>query len=194
MASYFAWLDKIPIWATPTSAWNSSKSRLPFTFINWCRKDSKFEKCCVEIIFIDHQTCPKPCCSWGPLSNVQFPPGNRQRRPFCVMRRSAQYSKYGYITHQGIYCLHAKYHHTHVGYTVVMSIWNVDVHQRQSWLTWAKSCYIMSVSNKLSYLLVSIMLLSQDWGTIIFTVKFKINNIAFTIKDSFKGQSNWNVD
>ena len=44
----------------------------------------------------------------------------------------------------------------------------------------------MAVSNKLSYLPVSIMLLSQDRVTMILTVKFKINNIAFTIKDSLK--------
>ena len=105
-----------------------------------------------------------------------------------------QYSKYGYITHHDLCCLHAKYHHTQLGYTVVMSIWNVDAQQRQRYLNWDKSCYIMSVSHKLSYLFVSIILLSQDRITIIFTVKFKINNIAFNIKISFEGQSNWNMD
>ena len=32
------------------------------------------------------------------------------------------------------------------------------------------------------------MLLSQDMVTIIFTVKYQINNIIFIIKDSFEGQ------
>ena len=37
------------------------------------------------------------------------------------------------------------------------------------------------------------MMLSQDRFTVVFTVKFKINNV-FTIKDSFEGQSNWNMN
>ena len=49
----------------------------------------------------------------------------------------------------------------------------------------------MSLSNKWSYLFHSIMLLLQDRITIIFTVTFKINHIAFTIKISFEGQFNW---
>ena len=109
------------------------------------------------------------------------------------MRRSVscdvqQYSKYGYITHCRLFCLHAKYYHTQLGHTIVMNIWNVDAQQMLSYLTWAEPCYIMSVSNKLSYLLVSVMLLSQDRVTIRFTVKFEIKNIAFTIKDNFEGQ------
>ena len=96
-----------------------------------------------------------------------------------------QYSRYGYITHHGLCCLYAKYDHTQLGYTVVISIWNVDALQRQSYLSWAKLYYIMSVSNKLSYLLVSIMLLSQVRVTIVFTAKFKIDNMTFTIKRQF---------
>ena len=38
------------------------------------------------------------------------------------------------------------------------------------------------------------MMLSQHWVTIIITVKFKKINIAFTLKGSFEGQSNWNID
>ena len=38
------------------------------------------------------------------------------------------------------------------------------------------------------------MLLSRDRVTIIFNVKLKINNIAFTIIDSFEGQINWNMN
>ena len=152
--------------------------------MDWCRfsVDPNFEKFCVQITLIDHQTCQKNMSQymlvvfvvtlcWDPLLNVQFQPGNRRRRP-----------------------LYVNYHHTQLGHTFVMSIWNVDAQQRQSWFTWAKSCYIMSVSKTLPYLLVSIMLLSQDKVTIIFTVKYKINNIAFTTKDSFEGQSNWNKD
>ena len=163
-----------------------------------------FEKFCVEIIFIDYQTCQKPCCStcWY-FSSLHFAKANFWMSNFNLAidegDRSAscdvqQYSKYGYITHHGLCRLHAKYHHTQMGYTVVMCIWNVDAQQRQRDFTWAKLCYMMSVSNKLSYLLVSIILLSQDIFAIIFTVKFKTNNIAFTIKHSFEGQSNWKMD
>ena len=126
---------------------------------------------------------------WMPSFNLVIDDGDHS-----VSCNVQQYSKYGYITHHGLCCLHAKYHHTQLGYTVVMSIWNTDAQQRQSYLTWAKSCYIMLVSNKLSYMLVIIMLLSQDRVTTICTVKFKINNIAFIIKDAFEGQSNWNMD
>ena len=62
------------------------------------------------------------------------------------------------------------------------------------YLTWAELCYIMSVSNKLSYLLASIMLLSPDRVNIIFTFKFEIDNIAFTSSGSFEDQFNWNMD
>ena len=37
------------------------------------------------------------------------------------------------------------------------------------------------------------MLLSQDRVTTIFTVKFRIDNITFTIKKCFEGRSNWNI-
>ena len=75
-----------------------------------------------------------------------------------------------------------------------MNICNVDAQQRQSYLTWADLCYIMSISSKLCDLNISIMLLSQDRVSIIFPVKFEINNIDFTIKGSFEGQSDLNVD
>ena len=38
-----------------------------------------------------------------------------------------QRSKYGHITHQGLFCLHAMYHHTKLEHTVVINIWNVAV-------------------------------------------------------------------
>ena len=66
-----------------------------------------------------------------------------------------------------------------------MSIWNLDAQKRQRCLTWAELCYIMSISNNLSYLLVNIMLLSKDRVAIIFTAKFEIDNIAFTKNRQF---------
>ena len=99
-------------------------------------------------------------------------------------------SKYGYITYHGLFGLYARYPFTKLGHTVVMNIWNVETLTKAMYHTWAELRCIMSVSNKLSYLLVSVMLLSQDRITIIFTVKFEINNITFTIKYSFESQSN----
>ena len=132
---------------------------------------------------------------WGPLLNVQFQPGNRQRRPLIFVSGDVQLcSTYGYITHHWLFCLHAKYHYTKFGPTVVTNIWNVEAQQRQRYLTWAELYHIMSVSNELYDLLFSITILSQDRVTIIFTVKFKIYNIAFTLTSSFEGQSNWNID
>ena len=148
----------IPIWTTPNIARNSSKSKLSFTFINWCRfsMDPNFGKFCVEIIFIDHQTCQKPCRStcWSfsslhvagvhfSMSSFNLVIDEGDRSVSCNVQ---QYSKYGYITHHRLCCLHAKYYHTQLGYMVVMSIWIVDAQQRHSYLTCAKSCYIMSVS------------------------------------------------
>ena len=162
--------------------------------------DPNFENFFVRIIFIDHQTCQKSCriTCWL-FSSLHFAGAHFWMSRFNLVTdegdRSVscdfqQYAKYGYNTHHGLCCLHAKYHRTQLGHAVVMSIWNVDAQQRQRHLNKAESCYIMSVSNKLSYLPVSIILLSQDKVTIIFTVKYNISNIAFTIKDSFEGQSN----
>ena len=67
-----------------------------------------------------------------------------------------------------------------------VEIENVDTEQRQMYLVWAESSYIMSVWNSLSYLLVSIMVLSQDRVTMIRFVKFRMNSIAFTIKAVLK--------
>ena len=77
---------------------------------------------------------------------------------------------------------------------VVMKSWYVDIEHREGYLAWVESSYIMSVWNSLSYLFVSIMLLSQDRVTIECIVKFRINNIAFTIKGSFEDHSSWNMD
>ena len=54
--------------------------------------------------------------------------------------------------------------------------------------------YTMPVSSKFSYLLVRIILLSQDRFIKISTVNFKMTNIAFIIQGSIEGQSNWNMD
>ena len=70
-----------------------------------------------------------------------------------------------------------------------MNIWNIDACQRQQYLTLADSCYFMSLSDKVSYLLESIMLLSQIIATMISTVKFERNNLPFSIEDILKGES-----
>ena len=54
----------------------------------------------------------------------------------------------------------AKYNYTKLEHVVVMNILNVDTRQRQIYHMKAKLCYFMSVSNKLSHVLVSITLLS----------------------------------
>ena len=51
----------------------------------------------------------------------------------------------------------------------------------------------MSLSYEWSYLLDSIMQLSQIISTMISTVKFEINNLPFTIEDFVKGEFNWNM-
>ena len=62
----------------------------------------------------------------------------------------------------GPFCSHAKYDYTKLGHTVVMNIWNEDARQRRTYLIWVDLCNIISVLNKLFYLLVDIMLLLQD--------------------------------
>ena len=51
----------------------------------------------------------------------------------------------------------------------------------------------MSLSDKVSYLLDSIMLLSQIIAAMISTVKIERNNLPFTSEDILKGQLNWNM-
>ena len=102
-------------------------------------------------------------------------------------------SNYGYNTCHGPFNTHAKYHYSKLGNTVVMNIWNIDTWQRQKYLTSAESCYFMSLSDELSYLIDSIMLLSEIIATIISTVKFERNNFPFTIEDNIKGEFNWNM-
>ena len=89
-----------------------------------------------------------------------FVPGDNQR---C--------SNYSYNTCHGQFNTHAKNHCSKLGHTMVMNICNIDVWQRQKYLYSAESCYFMSLSDKLSYLVDRIMLLSQIIATMISTVK-----------------------
>ena len=102
-------------------------------------------------------------------------------------------SNYGFITRHGPFKTYAKYHCSKLGHAVVMNIWNVDAWLRQRYLTLAVSCYFMSLSDKVSNLLYSTMLLSQITATMISTVKFERNNLPFTIEDILKGEFNWNM-
>ena len=64
----------------------------------------------------------------------------------------------------------------------IRSLWAfkmLTLDKRETYFIWMELCYFMSVWNTLPYLLVSIMSLSQDKVTIIFTVKFKINILHF---------------
>ena len=111
-------------------------------------------------------------------------PGDNQRCP-----------NYGYNTRHGTFntYMYAKYRCFKLGHAVVVNIWNIDVWPRQKYLTPAVSCYFMSLSDKVSYLLDSIVLLSQIIATMISTVKSDRNNLSFTIEDIFKGEFNWNM-
>ena len=102
-------------------------------------------------------------------------------------------SNYGYNTRHGPFNTYAKYHCSKLRHAVVINIWNIEAGQRRKCLTLAVSCYFMSFSDTVSYLLDSIMLLSQIIATMIFTVKFKRNNLPFTIEDILKGEFNWNM-
>ena len=68
-----------------------------------------------------------------------------------------------------------------------MNIWNIDVCPRQKYLTPTVSCCFISFSDKVSYLLDSIVLSSQIIATMISTVK------SCTIEDILKGEFNWNM-
>ena len=79
---------------------------------------------------------------------------------FSVPGDRQQCSKYGYITYHGLFCPPAKYDFTNLGYSVVVSIGNVDARQKETQVIWVELRYFMSVSNMLSYLFVTFMLLS----------------------------------
>ena len=102
-------------------------------------------------------------------------------------------SSYGYNTRHGTLNTYAKYRCSKLEHAVVVNIWKRDVWPRQKYLTPAVSCHFMSLSSKISYLLDSIVLLSQIIATMISTVKAERNNLSFTIKDILKGEFNWNM-
>ena len=102
-------------------------------------------------------------------------------------------SNYSHNTRHGTFNTYAKYRCSMLGHTVVVNIWNIDVWPRQKYLTPAVSCYLMSLSDQVSYLLDSIVLLSQTIATMISTVKSERNILSFTIEDILKGEFNWNM-
>ena len=97
-------------------------------------------------------------------------------------------STFGYNTRHWPFNTYAKYPCFKLGHAVVMYIW-----QRQKYLTSAVWCHLMSLSDKVSYLFGSIMLLSQIIATMISTVKFEINNLPFTTENILKAEFNWNM-
>ena len=102
-------------------------------------------------------------------------------------------SNYGYNTRHGQFNTYAKHHCSNMGHAVAINIWNKDVWRRQKCPTPAVSCYFMSVSDKIAYLVDSIMLLSQITVKMISTVKFERNNPPFTVEDIPKCEFNWNM-
>ena len=102
-------------------------------------------------------------------------------------------SNYGYNTRYGPFYTYAKYHCSKLGHAVVMNIWNKDAWRRQKYLTPAVSCYFMSLSDKISYLLDSFLLSSQIIATMISAVIFERKNLPFSIDDILKGELNWNM-
>ena len=102
-------------------------------------------------------------------------------------------SNYAYNTRHGTFITYDKYRYSKLGHAVVVSIWNIDVWPRQKYLTPAVSCYFMSLLDKVSYLLDSIVLLSQIIATMISIVKSERNNLSFTIEDIIKGEFNGNM-
>ena len=74
-----------------------------------------------------------------------------------------------------------------------MNIWNIEAWHRQKCLILVVSCYFMSLSDKVFYLLDSSMLLSQIIATMISTARFERNNLPFTIEGILKGEFNWNI-
>ena len=114
-------------------------------------------------------------------------------RELSVPGDNQRCSIYACNTRHGPFNAYAKYHFSKLGHVVVMNIWNIDAWQRQRYLTPAVTCYFMSLSDKVSHLLDSIILLSQIIATMISTVKFERNNLPFTIEDILKGEFNWKL-
>ena len=102
-------------------------------------------------------------------------------------------SKYGNNTRHGPFNPYAKYHCSKLEHAVLKTNWNIDAWQRQKYLSSTVSSYFMSLSDKLFYLLDSIMLLLQIIATMISTPKFERNNLPFTIENILKGEFNWKM-
>ena len=72
-----------------------------------------------------------------------------------------------------------------------MNIWIIYRRLTKAKVTYPGSVMLFHVTfDKVSYLLESIMLLSQIIATIISTVKFERKNIPFTIEDILKSEFN----
>ena len=56
-----------------------------------------------------------------------------------------QCSKYSYISHNGLFNSHAKYHCTKLIYMTVLNMWNIEELQRQKYIAWAEIGYLMPV-------------------------------------------------
>ena len=110
-----------------------------------------------------------------------------------VLGDSQRCSNYAFSTRHGPFNIYAKYHCSTSGHAVVMNILNIDARQRQKYLSSTVSCYFMLLSDKVSYLLDSIILLSQIIAYMIPTVPFERNNLPFTFEDILKGEFSWNM-
>ena len=65
-----------------------------------------------------------------------------------------------------------------------MTIWNIDAWQRHKNFSLTVSCYFMSFSDKVSYLLDSIMLLSQIIAVMISTAKLSSSSKFISNRDT----------
>ena len=69
-----------------------------------------------------------------------------------------------------------------------MTIWNIDVWQKQKHFSLAVSCHYMSFSDKVFYWLDSTMFLSQIIAIMIYTAKLEINNFPCTTENILKSE------
>ena len=145
---------------------------LCWNYIDWWSVLLKTMPSCVLVAFVVTR-------SWGPLLKFQFQPRSRAMSPPCARPQPTMFQIRLYYKPQTI-----------LG-TCEVQLYLVGVYSSYEDLKCRRStkanvpylclvCYFVSVSNKLSYLLVSIMLLSKDMIVIVFTVKFTINSLAST--------------
>ena len=130
-------------------------------------------------------------CCCGPLLNIQFHPDSQRRRTLGAWRQPTMLQLWLWYTSWTI--------NTYLVPLFYVGTYDRNEHlkyrhlQRQKYLTSTESCYFMPLSDKLSYLLDSIMLLSQIIATVISAVKCERNNLPFTIEAFLQGEFNWNV-